>query len=369
MHRSTNVVVVGGGPAGLAAAIAARRKGLRAIVTDGAAPPIDKPCGEGLLPESLAALQDLGVQRNDNLGWPLRGIRFIQGNSRVCAEFPRGHGMGIRRPLLHGILVAKAAECGVQFLWRTPVSGISERGIRLSHGFITARWIIGADGSGSRVRRWSGLSASSCRKHRYAVRRHYRVRPWTEHMEIYWGERAQAYLTPISSAEVCIVVLAENSGDADFEAALSNWPELHDRLKGAPRGSRERGAITSMDILRRVTTGNVALIGDASGGVDAVTGEGLRLSFRQALALAEAMQSGDLNLYERAHRELARKPTAMSRLMLLLGSNRALRERTIRGMAAKPEVFEKLLAIHVGHSTPAQWISAGALLGWQFLGA
>ncbi len=60
MHRSTDVFVVGGGPAGLAAAIAARQKGLQVILADGAEPPIDKPCGEGLLPESLAALQDWG---------------------------------------------------------------------------------------------------------------------------------------------------------------------------------------------------------------------------------------------------------------------------------------------------------------------
>jgi flavin-dependent dehydrogenase len=369
MRRGTDVFVVGGGPAGLAVAIAARQKGFRVVVADGAEPPIDKPCGEGLLPESLAALQDLGVRLGDNVGWHLRGIRFLQSGSHVHAKFPNGYGIGIRRPLLHEILVAKAADCGVKFLWKTPVSSVSGEGVQLSRDFVTARWIIGADGGGSRVRRWSGLDANSHRKHRQAVRRHYRVATWTDYMEVYWGERAQAYVTPISAEEVCIVVLAEKSEDADFERAIANWPELKNRLADAQQGSRERGAITSMHTLRRVTAGNVALAGDASGGVDAITGEGLRLSFRQALALAEAMECGDLNMYERAHRELALKPTAMSRLMLMLGRNNALRERTIRGMAAKPGVFEKLLAIHVGETTPGQWISSGISLGWQFLGA
>ena len=60
--NSTDVFVIGGGPAGLAAAIAARQKGLRVIVADGAEPPIDKACGEGLMPDGLAALGHLGIQ-------------------------------------------------------------------------------------------------------------------------------------------------------------------------------------------------------------------------------------------------------------------------------------------------------------------
>jgi menaquinone-9 beta-reductase len=46
MGFATDVFVIGGGPAGLAAAIAARAKGLRVTVADGGVPPIDKPCGE-----------------------------------------------------------------------------------------------------------------------------------------------------------------------------------------------------------------------------------------------------------------------------------------------------------------------------------
>ncbi len=219
------------------------------------------------------------------------------------------------------------------------------------------------------MRRCSGLEACSHRKHRHAIRRHYCVQPWAEHMEIYWGEGAQAYVTPISAEQVCVVVLAERFADADFQTALANWPELKERLAGAQLGSRERGAITSMHTLRRVSAANVALVGDASGGVDAITGEGLRLSFRQAFALAKAMDSGDLMLYERAHRELARKPKTMTKLMLMLGRHDSLRERAIRGMAARPQVFEKLLAIHVGYrdvgAVHFRRISTGLAVPWR----
>ena len=76
---------------------------------------------------------------------------------------------------------------------------------------------------------------------------------------------------------------------------------------------------------------------------------------------------GDLRVYERAHKKLMRRPAFMGKLMLMLAGNDMLRERAIRSMAAKPEIFDKLLAMHVGHSTTAEVISAGLLLGWQFL--
>ena len=363
----TDVFVIGGGPAGLAAAIAVRQKGLSAIVADGCEPPIDKPCGEGLLPGTREVLAHLGIFADDLGGHPFRGIRFVQRNDQVAAVFPKGRGIGIRRTILHDRLVKRAQDRGVQFLWNTPVSGIVEAGAETSRGLVKAKWIVGADGSGSRVRRWRGLDVNQVRSFRHATRRHYIVRPWSEFMEIYWGERAQAYVTPISSEEICVVVTATCSADADFDGALRNWPRLQERLASAELGSRERGAITFMHRLRRVVNGNTALVGDSSGSVDAITGEGLRLCFRQALALADAMEAGDLRRYESAHRKLALRPTRMCKLILMLTRNGRLRERAIRSMTAKPEIFGKLLAMHVGDSTTAQVVSAGLQLGWQFL--
>jgi flavin-dependent dehydrogenase len=169
--------------------------------------------------------------------------------------------------------------------------------------------------------------------------------------------------------EVCIVVMAERAKDADFARALSDLPQLRERLVGAELSSRERGAISAMLALSRVSRGNVALIGDASGGVDAITGEGLRLAFRQAQALANAMELNDLALYERAHRRLARRPMWMGKMMLQLGRSFWLQKRALRTMQRHPNLFERSLAIHVGQARPQDMLAAGAQFSWEFLAA
>jgi flavin-dependent dehydrogenase len=322
-----------------------------------------------MMPETHAALRSLGVALPPGEGQRFRGIRFVSDDVHVAADFPSGQGIGLRRTILHRLLVEAADRAGVKFLWKTPVRGIAAQEVQLAGRSIAARWIIGADGSGSRVRRWAGLDSASYRQQRIATRRHYRVRPWSEYAEIYWGPRSQAYVAPISPEEVCIVGIAGSAEDANFETTLACLPELRERLASAEIASRERGAITAMHTLRRVSRRNVALVGDASGSVDAITGEGLRLGFRQAQALVDALALGDLSRYERAHVHLSRRPRWMGQLMLRLGRNSWLRQRSMRAMQQHPDLFERLLAIHVGATTPLHMLAAGAQFGWQFIAA
>jgi menaquinone-9 beta-reductase len=363
----TDVFVIGGGPAGLAAAIAASRKGFSVTLADGAKPPIDKACGEGMMPETLSALRTLGVDLHPSHGYRFRGLRFVQSGAQVSADFPDGQGIGIRRTQLHELLIGTAEKCGVDLLWRTPVAGIESDGVLLNSGKIKTRWIIGADGGQSRVRRWAALDSMATSSRRMASRRHYRVRPWTDRMEIYWGQRVQAYVTPISAEEVCVATLGQTANDADFDYALEVLPNLRERLADAELCGRERGAITAVEALNRVWRKSVALVGDASGGVDAITGEGLRLSFRQAEALADAMQAGDLRRYERAHRQLARRPVWMGKLMLQLARHDAMRSHVLRTLSRNPELFARLLAVHVGRASAQDVVAAGTQLARQFL--
>jgi flavin-dependent dehydrogenase len=368
VSQETDVLVIGGGPAGLAAALAVRQRGLDVVVADSCTPPIDKPCGEGLMPDGVEALMRLGVSLPVAEGFAFRGIRFVSGAEAVEAEFPAGRALGVRRTVLHSKMVERAAAAGVRFYWKSVVTGLSAEGALLNDKIVRSRWVVGADGSASRVRRWAGLDRHVRRDVRFAYRRHYRIAPWRDFMELHWGPRCQLYVTSVAADEVCVVLISRDP-TLRLDAALPAFPEVARRLRGAQVGSGERGAITVTRKLARVCEGRVALIGDASGGVDAITGEGLCLSFRQAVALAESIQAGDLAGYEKAHRRLGLRPANMARLMLLLERREWLRQRAMQAFKRRPGIFQGMLATHVGDSSTWDMAANGLALGWGLLTA
>jgi len=362
---STDVFVVGGGPAGLAAAIAARRRGFNAVVADCALPPIDKACGEGIMPDGLAAARSLGIELDTVESYRFQGIRFRDGELGAESCFPSGHGAGMRRTVLHRMMIERAAESGVHMAWGASVGVMNSAGVELDGRFVRARWIVGADGGNSQVRRWAGLDACVRNSRRYGFRSHYTVEPWSEFMEIHWGRGFQLYITPVSAREICLVVISRDRR-LRLEDALPCFPEIQRRLASAA-SSLERGGVSASRRLRHVVRGNVALVGDASGSVDAITGEGLCLLFQQAVALGDALQADDLGLYEAAHRRMGRRPEWMADLMLLMDNRHRLRRRVMQAFTAEPRLFARMLAMHVGELSTLEFLRNGAALGWQML--
>jgi flavin-dependent dehydrogenase len=362
----TDVFVIGGGPAGLAAAIAARSQGLRVIVADGNCPPIDKTCGEGLMPDAIAAAGRIGIVLPAAEGFPFRGICFHGEGHSVAADFPNGYGVGLRRTALHRHLVDQAERAGVDMLWATPVTGIERTAVQTTKRRFAVRWIIGADGAESRVRRWAGLDRFSRNSRRFAYRQHFAVKPWTDFVEIYWGDACQIYVTPVAPDEVCVAFISR-AREARMAEALKRFPQLASRLSGAMPSSSERGAVTAMARLSAVVRDNVALVGDASGSVDAITGQGQCQAFQQSAALAGALARGDLASYPAQHRRIARRPVLMADLMLTMDRWSLIRRRALSAMASHPESLAGLLAGHVGSLTAAKLAGTGLSLGWQMM--
>jgi flavin-dependent dehydrogenase len=341
----TDVLIVGGGPAGLIAAIAARRKGFRVMVTDPCPPPHDKACGEGLMPAALAVAGRLGIQFPEGAGFPLQGIHFIGLQDSVAANFPEGAGLAIRRTVLHRLLADQAARNGVELFWGGPATACDGATVRIGARQIRARWIVGADGGASGIRRWAGLDNFRRDRIRFGFRRHFAVPPWNSRVEIHWGDGCQFYITPVSHREIGVALLSRDS-HLRVQDALPRFPDLARKLAAAEATSRERGGCSVSRCLRRVTKGRVALVGDASGSVDAITGDGITLAFQQAEALAEAFEAGDLNLYEAAHRRISLRPAYMGELLLAMDRYPRLRARALRALASRPTLFADLLALH-----------------------
>ena len=257
----------------------------------------------------------------------------------------------------HKALAEQAERCGVDLRWGCTVADLAS---------IRARWIVGADGTNSRTRKWAGLNACSHETRRFGFRRHFRVAPWTDYVEIYWGAGYQIYLTPIANDEVGVAVISRDPRLRVLDA-LRQFPVLAARLENKPETSIERGAITASRTLRRVARGNIALVGDASGSVDANTAEGLYLGFHQALALADALESGNLAQYESAHRRLSFRPRFMAGFMLTMDRWHSLRKRALPALASHPELFGGLLAMHVGSARPVDFATNCIALGWNML--
>lgn len=366
MDLRTDVLVAGAGPAGIATAIAARQKGLRVTVADSRKPPIDKTCGEGLLPEAVAALNSLGIPLDSSCAFPFEGIRFSDEVSSASARIARGHAFGLRRTILHNRLVGRATELGVSFLWGSRVSELNSSGVSVNGSRVRCQWIVGADGQNSSVRKMIGLDAGR-QTSRFGFRQHFSISPWTDFVEVHWGDRCQMIVTPTSSDEICIALLTSDPR-LRMEPAFSQFPEVARRIRGARPTTSESGAVTGLSRARRVVRGNVALIGDASCTIDGVAGQGLSLALQQAAPLAEALASGNLKAYETALRKLTTMAVRMTRLMLLLDRSTWLRRKALRLFERKPQVFAKVISVHTGQSSPEKFNASEVIdLGWQVL--
>ncbi len=363
------MLIIGGGPAGLATAIAARTAGFEVLLVDHAVPPIDKACGEGIMPDGLAALAGLGVRVPAELAFPFSGIRFVESGVAVDASFPQGVGYGLRRTVLHELLTARAAEAGVEMRWGARVSEIDSDYAIVNGQRVSCKWIVGADGNGSMVRQKIGIGRVRSEQRRFGFRQHFAVQPWTEYVEVYWGDCGQVYVTPVAANEVCVALITSNP-HVRLDHIESSFPALAKRLRGVLRSSRMQGALTATRQLDAVSAGNVALVGEASGSVDAITGEGMSLGFQQAVALVNAMRAGSLQEYEKAHRAIGANARRMAKLMLLLGGRPWLRHRVLQALASRPELFAQMLSVHIGESQLHEvGVQVALSLGWSMLTA
>ncbi|MER3390371.1 MAG: NAD(P)/FAD-dependent oxidoreductase [Microcella sp.] len=295
---NADLAIVGGGPVGLALALEAHARGLTPVVLEPREGAIDKACGEGLMPGALAALGTLGV---DPAGHPIAGIRYRDARREVAHRFAGAPGRGVRRLVLHAALRDRINAVGIE-VRAEKAEHIAQDEAGVTVNGMRARWLAGADGLHSRVRDVAGLHRRARglppRAPRFGLRRHYAVAPWSDLVEVTYLDDCELYVTPVDDGTVGVAVLGGRP--ADLDAAIARAPQLRERLDGAASASDLRGAGALRQRSTARTAGRIALVGDASGYVDALTGEGLRVGFAQASVLAERLAADDLPGYERA---------------------------------------------------------------------
>jgi flavin-dependent dehydrogenase len=349
MNR-TDVAVFGGGPAGLAAALALRQRGCCVALYEAQRPPIDKACGEGLMPEAVRRLRGFGLALDERDGASFAGISFHDAHSSASAAFSSGRGLAVRRTHLQERMAARAAEMGIALHWGASVQALAGGGFASAGAPIHAEFFVIADGLCSTLAAASGFREQNCYSTRYASRQQFRCAPWSDMVEVHWRDHEQLYIAPLGDHEVGVSLLTSTRGRRLCDA-LPDFPAVAKRLAGAASTSGVRGAVSRTRSLREVIRGNVAVLGDASGSVDAVTGEGLLSAFRQAHVLADAIAAGAPERYAVAHAQMAKDPRRMARLLLLLDRYPWLERRFVATMATQPEMFAGMLRVHLAEQT------------------
>jgi flavin-dependent dehydrogenase len=327
-----DLLVGGGGPAGLATALYGARAGLEVVVVERREGVLDKACGEGMMPHTLAHLDRLGVVAK---GRTLRGISYVDGDRQVDATFRAGTGLGVRRTVLHAALREAAEDAGVGFV-HADVGEVAQDADGVSAAGLTARYLAAADGLHSPIRTAVGLSQVCGGARRWGIRRHVQMAPWTDSVEVHWAPGAEAYVTPVADDCVGIAILSSTRGG--FASHFDEFPALRERVAGHDHGQdRAAGPLRQKASNRRA--GRVLLVGDAAGYIDALTGEGMGLAFGAAELLVDCIVSGRLDAYDRRWRSMTRRYRLLTDGLVRASAQPVVRRRLVPAACALPRVF------------------------------
>lgn len=346
--RQVEVLIVGGGPAGLACARALALRGQRAVVLERRRWPVDKVCGEGLMPAGRAILERLGVPA---VGQPFYGIDYIRGNYRAGVDFAEGPGLAVRRLELSRALLTSEAELIPDCSVRTARRAGHWMEVESNQGWWRCRLLVAADGLHSPLRHSFGLQLSTPRwLRRWGWRQHFSTPPWNRRVEVHYGEACEAYVSPVAPDQVGVAVLAGKG--LQRHNWLAGFPDLASRL-GHP-SSALSGLGPLWQRARRVHQPGLVLLGDAAGYLDACTGEGLTLALAQAELLANLWRPGENYWpeYPRGYARIVRHYYAVTFAALALARWPRLSQAALRALADDPGLFQALLSANQGLRSP-----------------
>jgi flavin-dependent dehydrogenase len=327
-----DLLVAGGGPAGLATAILGARAGLDVVVVERRHGAVDKACGEGLMPHALQMLGRLGVEPP---GKPFHGITYSDGRRRVTGRFRGGAGRGVRRTALHAGLLEAATMAGVR-IEHGDIGPVYQDGTSVHCSGFHARYLAAADGLHSPIRAALGLARPAGGPRRWGIRRHHVMSPWSDCVEVYWSDNAEAYVTPVADDCVGVAILTSRKGG--FDAHLGSFPVLQERVHGQAHGPDRAAGPLRQKVSRRAA-GRVLLVGDAAGYVDALTGEGLGIAFGAAELLVDCVTAGRPQDYDRRWRRMSRRYRLLTAAVLGASGMPVVRPRIVPVAARFPGVF------------------------------
>jgi geranylgeranyl reductase family protein len=362
-----DVLVIGSGPAGSAAAGALARQGRDVLLVESSAHPRPKACAEYASPRIAEELHRLGLAeaawRGDAL--PLVGMRVIRGHDAVDIRYRDARGVrtawGLDRLTFDAALAAHAVAAGARLRERSTFeeplwAGGAVVGARLRTADgpleVRCRTLIGADGARSTVARWLGVARPVRAPRRLGLVAHYDGLPdLIDHGEMHVGPGWYVGLAPLAGGRLNVGMALpleggpRQSARRRYEAAIAGIPAVAERLTGRRRLTPIRGAAPIGHRVSRAAGRGWMLIGDAAGFIDPFTGEGIYRALRSARAAADALAPGDERAGERYVAERRSAFAAKDALTWLVQGMLAappLMGYALRRLAARPAAADRL---------------------------
>jgi len=345
-----DVVVVGGGPAGAAAALAARRTGASVLVVDRADFPRDKVCGDGVAPEALDVLADLGVDPAELVAGypPVPRLSLRSPGGAVVERDTHRPSYVVPRQVLDARLLAAARAAGAHFRRHAVRTVAVDADGATVDGGLRAGVLVGADGAESVVRRALGLSSNRPDRLAVAIRGYAPALPAQGLTQVLvtteqrWP--AYAWSFPLGDGRANVGYGELVSGGATRAALVDG---LHRLLPGvAPERLRAHRLPLSTG-RPRLPDGRVLLAGDAASLVNPLTGEGIFYAVLSgALAgTAAASGAGAGARYRRLLRRRLAGHLRASRLASELSRWSPVMDAAVRAAGADQRVFDDVVAL------------------------
>jgi len=376
----SDVIIVGGGPAGATLAVLLGRAGFSVELFERGRFPKEKPCGEGLMPAGIGVLARLGLAETVG-GFPFYGVRYHNGQHTAVGRFPAHRGLpamgrGQRRRVLDQTLFAAAAATpGVTAHTGATVDSLLQEagrvaGVCVGGQSCRARLVVAADGAQSRIRAQLGWNLPLQRK-RIGMRAHFRLAAGREHepwVDIHVAPGRELYVTPLPAGELLVAALSQGSSlQGEAPRAFHRWlraqPDLTARLEGAEQITDVLATSPLACGSRCGVAEGIVLLGDAAGSCDPVTGGGIA----QALVTAELLaafiarrglaQQQWLPAFQRARRAALRDYRRVTAGLLWLTGHPRLARQAVRLASHAPRLVSHLVGVAGGART---------LLGAQF---